>query len=247
MPKPWFRVVNLTTTATGENGASERRARLDIFDQIGESTDWWAGETAGIAARDFSTSLLALGELDVIELHINSPGGSIFDGWQIFNELKRHPARVDVLIDGQAASMASVIAMVGDSVTMPANATLWVHNPMTTFMAWTTGYSTDMRKIAQDALRTADDLDTDGQALLNAYVTRSGGKVTADAMRALMDVETLITAERAVELGLADAIEEPLEAAACFDMANILGTSAGCSRAPSRPPAGARRRSPPAP
>jgi hypothetical protein len=95
MPKLWFRVVNLTTTATGEDGAPERRARLDIFDQIGESTDWWTAETGGIAALDFSTSLLALSELDVIELHINSPGVSIVGGGQIFRaRAARHHRRV---------------------------------------------------------------------------------------------------------------------------------------------------------
>lgn len=212
----WFRI------AAVNRDAKKKVARLDIYDQIGESVDWWTGEKSGIAARDFSSALGALGEIDEIDLHINSPGGSILDGWQIYNELQRHPATINVVIDGQAASMASVIAMAGDIVKMPENATFWVHNPMSTFSAWTTGYSEDMRKIAREALHLADDLDTTGEALLNAYVYRANGKLSADDMRALMDAETLITAERAVELGLADEIEQPLEMAASFDMATVV-------------------------
>jgi ATP-dependent Clp protease, protease subunit len=206
--KQWFNIRSVSAAAEGKPA----KARIDIFDQIGESTDWWTGEKNGLAARDFSAALAALGDdIGEIELHINSPGGSVLDGWQIFNELRRHPAAVTAVIDGQAASMASIIAMAADRVLMPANATIWVHNPIAQFFAWTTGYAGDMRKIAEGALKLAEDLDIHGTALRQAYVDKAarteGATLTADLMDRLMREETLITAARAVDLGLADAIE----------------------------------------
>lgn len=208
----WFRIVNAGKAADGKAAA-----RMDIYDDIGETTDWWTGEKSGLAARDFISSLNALGTLDELDLHINSRGGDLHAGLAIYNELKRNPAFVHVFIDGQAASIASVIAMAGDKITMPANATLWVHNPMTVFMAYMQGYSTDMREAAREALHLADDLDTYAATLANVYAERSGGKADQAAMLGLMDAETLITAERAVELGLADEIEGALAAAAFRD------------------------------
>jgi ATP-dependent protease ClpP protease subunit len=97
----WFRIVN----------ATKNKARIDIYDDIGEFTDWWTGEKTGLAARDFSAALTAL-DVSEIELHINSRGGSVPDGIQIYNELRRHKASVTVVIDGQAASIASIILMI---------------------------------------------------------------------------------------------------------------------------------------
>lgn len=237
----WFRIVNAGTAADGKSSA-----RMDIYDDIGETTDWWTGEKSGIAASDFISSLNALGTLDELELHINSRGGDLHAGLAIHNELKRNPAFVHVFIDGQAASIASVIAMAGDKITMPANATLWVHNPMTVFYAYMQGYSTDMREAAREALHLADDLDTYAATLANVYAGRTGGKADQAAMLALMDAETLITAERAVELGLADEIEGALAAAAFRDPKDALEASktalkaaieAAVAKPPPSPPA----------
>lgn len=215
MPKPWYRVVNV---GPSEGDPAKRAARVDIYDEIGGYTDWWTGEKGGLAAKDFVATLAALGTVDEIELHINSPGGSIVDGWVIYNELRRHPAEVTAYIDGQAASMASVIAMAADFIWMPKNATLWVHNPISWFPS-AAGNAADMRKAAAEALHLADDLDTFAATIRQTYVDRSKGRLTDSLMAQLMDAETLITAEQAVELGLADALEDPMPAAASFDMA----------------------------
>jgi ATP-dependent Clp protease protease subunit len=241
MPHPWYRIVNV---GPGADGAAT--ARLDIFDDIGETTDWWTGDKSGIAAADFIASINALGKLDTLDLHVNSRGGDLHAGLAIHNELKRNPAHVNVYVDGQAASIASIIAMAGDTVIMPANASLWVHNPMTSFRASLQGYSPDLREVAREALHLADDLDTYALTLANIYAGRSGGKLDAAAALALMDGETLITAERAVELGLADQIEQPLTAVNARDPREALDASAAGLKAAIEA-AVARPNPPPAP
>ncbi|WP_459591977.1 head maturation protease, ClpP-related, partial [Enterobacter asburiae] len=83
-----------------------------IYDEIG----YW-----GVTAKQFVSDLRALGDVTHINLYINSPGGDVFDGIAIYNALKHHGAAITVHIDGLAASMASVIAMVGNPVIMPEN------------------------------------------------------------------------------------------------------------------------------
>lgn len=82
-----------------------------------------------MTARQFVNELKALGDITHINLHINSPGGDVFDGIAIFNALKHHGAAITVHIDGLAASMASVIAMVGNPVIMPENTMMMIHKP----------------------------------------------------------------------------------------------------------------------
>ncbi len=85
-------------------------ADIYIYDEIG----FW-----GVTAKQFISDLNALGDITHINLHINSPGGDVFEGIAIFNALKTHGASITVYVDGVAASMASVIAMVGNPVIMP--------------------------------------------------------------------------------------------------------------------------------
>jgi ATP-dependent protease ClpP protease subunit len=110
-------------------------AEIAIYEEIG---------AFGLPAKAFLDELKALGPRDVM-LRINSPGGSVFDGVAIYNALKRHEGRVTVLIDGIAASIASMIAMAGDEVVMPANAMLMLHDPSGVVM----GTAVDMRSTAE--------------------------------------------------------------------------------------------------
>lgn len=204
----WFRIVNVT----------KKKARLDIYDDIGEFSDWWTGEKTGIAARDFSAALNAIGDVPEIELHINSRGGSVPDGIQMYNELKRHPANVTVYIDGQAASIASIVAMAGDTVIMPANTTLWVHDPMAWLDSWGYQNSTEMRQTASKVLDLADDLDTTRDLIVNTYLAKAGDKISRDELVEMMAKETTITAEQAVAWGLADQVEDGVKITACADV-----------------------------
>jgi ATP-dependent Clp protease protease subunit len=193
MTRTWF-------TARAEG----RTAEIHIYDEIG----LW-----GINAADFIRDLKGLGALDTINLRINSPGGSVFDGLAIHNSLKRHKARVVVTVDGIAASIASVVAMAGDEVVMPANALMMIHNPSGGVL----GTSKDMRELANV-------LDKIKEGLISAYAERTG--IDRDAIAELMDDETWLDPSEAVRMGFADRVEEPARIAAHFDLSKFRNAPA---------------------
>lgn len=179
-------------------------AEIHIYEQIGEN--FW-GE--GISARRFMRDLKALGKVRKITCRINSPGGNVFDGNAIYNLLKAHEASVHVIIDGVAASIASVIAMAGDTIEMPENAYMMIHNPANLIF----GTASDMRKMA-------DDLDKIKEGLVATYMARTG--MSAKEISRLMDEETWMTAEDAMEMGFADKVKEPVKAVANFAMFSLF-------------------------
>lgn len=173
----WYRVKNLTSGTVA----------IYIYDEIG----YW-----GVTPQDFVTELNTITSATV-ELHINSPGGSAFDGITIMNALADHPATVNVVVDGMAASAASIIAMAGDTITMNPGSRLIIHE------AWAIciGPATDMRALA-------DELDAMGNDLAALYATKAGG--TADEWRAAMQANggdgTSYNGDEAVAAGLADRV-----------------------------------------
>lgn len=165
--------------------------------------EWDDTDTSAAGFRD---ALKSLGDVKTINLHINSPGGSVFDGIAIYNMLKQSKAKVNIYIDALAASIASVIAMSGDTIFMPANSTLMIHNPYTTV----TGNANELRK-------AADDMDQITKASIVSYLDKAGSKLDEDTLRELMDNETWLTAQEAYDYGLADEILEANKAVACVD------------------------------
>lgn len=181
-----------------------KKGEIWLYDQVGE------GFFGGMSAKQFNEKLNKLGQVDTINLRINSPGGSVFDGVAIYNALKRHPARLEVDVDGIAASIASVIAMAGDEIRMAANSFMMIHDPYGMAM----GNSVDMRK-------TADLLDQIKGTIVDTYVKRTG-QTSADVAQMMAD-ETWMTAADAVQQGFADAITDEQRVAACynFDMSKF--------------------------
>ena len=100
---------------------------LTLYGEISD-TSWFGDEVTPAA---FLKDLEALGEIGALDVYINSPGGDVFAGYAIYHMLRRHPARVTVHVDGLAASAASVVAMAGDRIVMPAASMMMVHR------AWT--------------------------------------------------------------------------------------------------------------
>jgi ATP-dependent Clp endopeptidase proteolytic subunit ClpP len=179
--------------------AQMKGAEIVIYDEIG---------AFGIPAKTFLDELKALGPIAELTVRINSPGGSVFDGIAIYNALKRHDAAITVWIDGIAASIASVIAMAGDEVVMPENAMLVLHDPS----GLVAGTAADMRAMAEA-------LDRMKAGMVAAYRDKSGRD---DAeIEALMRDETWLSAQEAVELGLADRVEQPVRMAAHFDLSRF--------------------------
>lgn len=180
------------------------KAEIWIYEMIGE--DFWTG--GGVTAKNFQKELAEI-KASQIDLHINSPGGVVFDGITIYNLLKQHPANVTTYIDGLAASIASVIALAGDKVIMAANALYMIHNPTGLAM----GTATDMRSLA-------DVLDKIASTMITTYMGKSN-KPEAE-IKALLDAETWMTADEAKEAGFIDEIAEEMDMAACAKFAPIM-------------------------
>lgn len=174
--------------------ASKDEAEVWLYDVIGDS---WEGTTG----KQFAAELKAVGEPKTLNIYINSPGGSVFDGIAIHNVLKRHKARKVVHIDGIAASIASVIAMAGDEIRIASNGSMMIHDPW----AIALGTAADFRKMA-------DSLDKVRTAILNSYVDRA--TADEDELSAWMTAETWFTAQEAVDAGLADLIGDEVAMAA---------------------------------
>lgn len=189
----WLNIRNVNS--------ADRSADIYINGQIGQS--WW--DEDAVAAADFIKTVNALGELDVINLFINSPGGSVSDGTAIHNFLKRHQATVNVEVLGEASSIASVIAMAGDVINMPANAIMMIHDPMSPMMGYFN--SEELRNLA-------DRLDVVKDSIMSSY-NRTGKD--ADEIKALMTAETYMTGAQAVDMGFADNLLDSLEDVACTD------------------------------
>lgn len=184
--KKWFEIINKAD-----------KAEIWMYEQIGE--DFWSG--GGITAKSFQKELSDI-KANQIDLHINSPGGEVFDGITIYNLIKQHPANVTTYIDGIAASIASVIALAGDKIIMAENALYMMHNPFGMVM----GNSEDMRKMA-------DVLDKVRGSISLAYKTKSGK--ADDEINSLMDAETWMNADEAQAAGFVDEISEQMDMAAC--------------------------------
>ena len=162
-------------------------ADIYIYGDIYDS--WWDDESnSAISLKD---KLLSLGDISEINLHINSLGGDVFEGIAMFNLLKQHKANVKVYIDGVAASIASVIAMAGDTIYMPKNSMMMIHN------CWTgaVGNSKEFRKIA-------DDLDKIMEASIESYMSKIN--ITKEKLKELLDNESWLTAQECYDMGFAD-------------------------------------------
>ncbi|HCW24130.1 MAG TPA: hypothetical protein DGX96_11070 [Lachnospiraceae bacterium] len=130
-----------------------------------------------------------------ITVWINSPGGDVWAAAQIYNMLLSYTGKVTVKIDGLAASAASVIAMAGDEVLVSPVSMLMIHNPATAAMG-------DKDDLAQ----AISMLDSVKDSILNAYVKKTG--LSKNKLSKLMDDETWMDANKAVELGFADRVME---------------------------------------
>jgi ATP-dependent protease ClpP protease subunit len=164
--------------------------------------DWWTGKTieSKTSANYVRKVLDEAGNVDRINVYINSIGGSVSEGNAIYNILKRSPAEKVVYVDAFAYSVASVIAMAGDKIIMPSNTTMMIHNAMWGIF----GNSQQLRK-------AADDLDIINEASCNTYLVKAGDKLSKEDLTKMLDAETYLTAEKALEIGLCDEIANPVD------------------------------------
>ncbi len=204
--RDWYRI-------TGAKGDDE--AEIFIYDEIG----YW-----GMTAQQFVKDLQDV-KAARIKLHLNTPGGDVFDGIAIHNALRQHPATVTVQVDSLAASIGSVIAMAGEQIVMAKHSTMMIHDPWGVAM----GNADDMQKMAEV-------LDQLGDTIAGVYVDRAGGSVRE--WRDRMFEETWYTDQAAVDAGLADEVEGEAQATNGFDLSVFKHPPerlAACADPPPRP------------
>jgi ATP-dependent protease ClpP protease subunit len=182
--------VTITFKAKGK-----KSAEIMLYGDVGEG---WFG---GISAATFGKELRALGQVDEIDLRINSIGGDVFDGMAIYRLLVDHQARITTHVDGTAASIASVIAMAGDEILIGESASMMIHN------AWGIGVGN-----AADLRALADRMERESTNIADVYASRSG-KDRSHWM-GLMAAETWFYGQEAVDAGLATRVVENLKMAA---------------------------------
>jgi ATP-dependent protease ClpP protease subunit len=173
--------------ATPRLSADATKATIRLYGPIDPYGGFW-----GTSAKEVAAALDGLDDsVTELQLRINSPGGSAFEALAILNLLRAHPVRVTAVVDGLAASAASLIAAGCDETIMSPGTQMMVHGP--SGLCW--GTAADMRE-------TADVLDKIAASMASIYAEAAGGKI-ADWV-ALMQKDTWYTAEEAVEAGLAD-------------------------------------------
>lgn len=172
--------INQTFAMAAADGAP---TEILLYDEIG----YW-----GVTDKDFALALAQAGD-GPITVRINSPGGDVFHGYAIYNQLMARTSPVNIVIDGLAASAASFIAMAGDTIAMAETSMLMIHN------AW--GIVVGDRN---DMLETAAVMEKiDGQ-LAAIYASKSS-KPVGD-VSAMMDSETWFTSNEAKTAGLCDEV-----------------------------------------
>ncbi|MGU6722771.1 ClpP-like prohead protease/major capsid protein fusion protein [Salmonella enterica subsp. enterica serovar Pomona] len=202
-------MINPRASVAGIDAASDRcwyeiralaagQVEIFLYDVIGDF---------GITAQQFISDCKEAGvfEASAVALHIHSPGGDVFQGLAIFNALSRLKAKLDIWVDGVAASMASmIVCLPGATVHMPENAWLMVHKPW----GGVAGDSDDMRDYAEW-------LDRNEALMLSVYMNKTG--LGQEELKAMLKAETWLTGAEAVEKGFADTLEPELQAAACVN------------------------------
>lgn len=175
------------TAPNGENSAAE----LILYGDISQ-TSWWGDE---VTPKQFDSDLSALGDVDEIVVRINSGGGDVFAANAIYTRLKDHKAHITVKVDGWAASAATIIAMAGDTIQIPANGVFMIHNPK----MGVRGYYG-----AEEFVKLSEELAVIKQSIINGYCLKTG-KDEAE-ISALMDKETWLDGKQAVDSGFCDEI-----------------------------------------
>ena len=192
-PSPCYRI----------KGATEAEAHVYLYDEI----SFW-----GVSAEEFVTDLQSV-QSETIHLHLNTPGGLVFDGMAVYNALLSHPARVVTHIEGIAASMGSVIALAGNEVRIAKTAFVMIHDPWSIVIG-----------SAEDLLKEAEVLEKIGGTMVGVYSAKT--QKSRDQVREIMTAETWWDADEALASGFADSVfndpdeerEEARAALARFDL-----------------------------
>lgn len=199
--KPFYAI------ALAEDG---RSASISVRGPIG---NWYDGKTI----EQFEYNLAGIGAVDEIVVRVTSFGGKLEHGLAMHNALRRHPARVVVIVEGVAASAGSIVAMAGDEIRMYANSAMMVHGV----------------KLLNDDGEEVDNAEAAralNATLIETYAARTGKP--ADEVQALLDAEKWMTAREAVAAGFADSVIEIAPAASAAQPTGVLAAFASAMQIP---------------
>tara|TARA_B110000902_G_C14235895_1_gene560617 strand:- start:242 stop:1270 length:1029 start_codon:yes stop_codon:yes gene_type:complete len=182
---------------------SGKSTHIHIYDEIG---------VHGVTAKGFLEDLKGLKGKD-ITVHVNSAGGDVFQGQAIHSALKSYTGKVTVKIEGLAASMATIIALAGDKVEMTANSLFMIHSPMSNVF----GSKAVMRKQIS-ALEKVE------SAMLAVYSNKT--KMSDDKINLMMETETWLSADEALELGFVDEVIGAVQVVAKYDVKGFQNKTA---------------------
>ena len=180
--KNWYQIKN----------KAEGVLDISIHDEIG----MW-----GVSASDFIGELRGQDPAKVINLSVHSPGGSVLDGLAMYNALSLYPAKIYGHVEGIAASAASFVLMAADTISMPEDAFIMIHNANGGVM----GDADDMREMA-------DIVDKLQASIVNIYQKRTG--LDSDVIETMMKAETWMNASDALDQGFIDTIVDAIDVAA---------------------------------
>jgi ATP-dependent Clp protease protease subunit len=193
-----FYEIKAAVRATGQPSATD----LWIYDVIGD--DWY---DPSLTAKELCQTIAGI-STDEIVLHISSPGGSVSDGLAIYNALVAHPARVTSLVEGWTASMATILALAGETVTMFDNCLFMIHNPLLVCA----GNASELRQ-------QAEWLDRVGGIMAGIYMARC--TKTEAELQAALDAETYLSAAEARDWGFVTDVVVARQAAAVADLGTL--------------------------
>ena len=191
--KKWY---NIKENQVQNGGKKKRYADVFVLDEIGGF---------GVSARQFIQDLAQI-DADVINLQIDSPGGSITDGIAIYNFLRSHKAQVDVYINGMAGSIASIVILAGDNVYIPENAFVFTHLPMLSQLQMPN------RKDLEEGIESLEKFE---DVLANIYIKHTGAKEAQ--VREWMENDTYFFGQDAVDAGFATQVVDKIEMVAQYD------------------------------
>jgi len=191
------RVRNEKPNFQVRNSVSGDGVDIYIYDVIDEP-GW------GISAKEIAERLKEFGQVEQINVYVNSPGGIIVEAMAIYNQFVRHPARVVMHVDGMALSAASAVVMAGDEINIAESALMMIHDP------WGLALGT-----AEDMQQEAEVLTRMKGIIVATYAARTGQD--EETISKAMSEETWFNAAEAVDWGLADKITAAKRIAASFD------------------------------
>ena len=184
-----------------KNEASSIEAEILLYGEISsfaEAIHEYYPDDPARSAQEFNADLKALGGKD-ITLRINSPGGDVFQAQAMYSLLKAYDGKVRCHIDGICASAATLVACAADEIVIPANALYMIHNPAV-------GAFGMVDKASLEKLLSM--LDSTKQSIVNVYTARCQGSSSQSEIEKMMDSETWMTADEALDKGFVDAVDD---------------------------------------